>query len=154
MGSQFAELLGVKRISMMRGEARLKQQWVEIVGPMLAARSQPLELELLADGACCLWVVVDHPYLAQQLRLMRDALRQACFRHCGIRRIAKIRSRVDPNVAGYAVVKPKREENHEVSWRMRKSVAAEMRMVRNRTLRHSMVRARLGQIVNHCEESE
>ena len=146
MGSQFAELLGSKRINLMRGEARLKQQWVAIVGPMLAARSRPLELELLADGACCLWVAVDHPYLAQQLRLMRDDLRKACFRHCGIRRIAKIRSRVDPNVAGYAMASAEKPAGHPVGWGVCKAVAAEMRKVRDRRLRHSMVRARLRQI--------
>jgi len=137
---------------MMRGESRLKQQWVEIVGPMLAARSRPLELELLADGSCCLWVVVDHPYLAQQLRLMRDDLRKACFHHCGIRRIAKIRSRVDPNVTGYAVVKPKPDRDKAISWQQRKSAAAEMQAVTNRRLRHSMVRARLRQMVGSSGE--
>jgi len=85
---------------------------------------------------------------------MRDDLRKACFKQCGIRRIAKIRSRVDPNVVGYAVVKPKGEQTHAISWRMRRTAAAEMQMVRNRTLRHSMVRARLGQIINHFEESD
>jgi len=148
VGKQFADLLGSKRIGLMRGESRLKQQWPEIVGPMLAARSRPLELELLADGACCLWVAVDHPYLAQQLRLMRDDLRKACFNHCGIRRIAKIRSRVDPAVCGYAVVKPDAGRKQGVSWQMCRAALAEMQAVTNRTLRHSMVRARLRQMAN------
>jgi len=148
VGKQFADLLGSKRIGLMRGESRLKQQWPEIVGPMLAARSRPLELELLADGACCLWVAVDHPYLAQQLRLMRDDLRSACFKHCGIRRIAKIRSRVDPAVTGYGVVKADAGSTHRISWQMCRAAVKEMRAVTNRALRHSMVRARLRQMAN------
>ncbi|MDX8412888.1 MAG: DUF721 domain-containing protein [Mariprofundales bacterium] len=152
VGKQFADLLGSKRIGLMRGESRLKQQWPEIVGPMLAARSCPLELELLADGACCLWVAVDHPYLAQQLRLMRDDLRKACFKHCGIRRIAKIRSRVDPAVTGYSVVKPDAGSTHRVSWQMCRAALTEMQAVTNRALRHSMVRARLRQMVSSLEE--
>ncbi len=151
MGSQFAELLGSKRITLLRGEARLKQRWREVVGPMVAARTRPLELELLADGSCCLWVAVDHPYMAQQLRLMRDALRRACLQQCGIRRIAKIRSRVDPNVAG--CVPPIQEKaRRAVGWRECRAAVAEMRAVRDRGLRHRMIHARLRQIENGFAE--
>ncbi|MDQ6964875.1 MAG: DciA family protein [Mariprofundales bacterium] len=154
VATHFAELLGGKRIALLRDEARIKRRWLQIVGPMLAARSCPLELELLADGSCCLWVAVDHPYLAQQLRLMRDELRRSCYRHCGVRRIAKIRSRIDPAVSGYTVAEPERGSERPVSWQMCRAAAAEMRAVTNRTLRHSMVRARLQQMVSSSEESE
>ncbi len=148
VGSQFAELFGSQRIELMRGEARLKRYWHQIVGPMLAERSRPDSLELLVDGGCCLWIVVDHPYLAQQIRLMRDGLRQSCLRHCGIRRLAKIRCRVDPHVVGHvsgAGTEGATEDRAE--WHLCRQAVAEMRAVRDRALRHAMVRARLRQML-------
>ncbi|RMH51672.1 MAG: DUF721 domain-containing protein [Zetaproteobacteria bacterium] len=149
LAGQFAGLLGAERIGLLRAEARLVQRWPEIVGPMVAERSRPQSLELLPDGACCLWIVVDHPYLAQQIRLMRDDLRAACYRCCGLRRIARIRCRVDPNVEGYPL-RPGGERAAQIpapDYALCREAAREMRAVADRRLRHAMIRARLRQLL-------
>ncbi|MDQ6951152.1 MAG: DUF721 domain-containing protein [Mariprofundales bacterium] len=144
--AQFADILGADRIALLRGEARLRRHWPEIVGVMLAARSRLLELEPLGDGSCCMWVAVDHPYLAQQLRLMRDALRQACRRYSGVVRIAKIRSRIEVG-AGRAYQSPAATKV-VVSWHMRRMAAQELRPVADRALRRAMYRARVCQLAS------
>ncbi|MDX8408464.1 MAG: DUF721 domain-containing protein [Mariprofundales bacterium] len=148
---KFAEILGEDRTALLRGEAKLRYRWPQIVGPMLAARSRLLELEPLGDGSCCMWVAVDHPYLAQQLRLMRDALRQACRRHTGVVRIAKIRSRIEVGAGRmYTVQAPKVVA---ASWRMRRLAAQELRPVADKSLRRVMFRARVRQLAM-TEEDE
>ncbi len=141
---QFAEILGKDRIALLRGEARLRHFWPQIVGPMLAARSRLLELEPLGDGSCCMWVAVDHPYLAQQLRLMRDELRRACRRESGVVRIAKIRSRIE--VGAGRIHTEHLPKVVAASWRMRRLAAQELRPVTDKPLRRVMFRARVRQL--------
>jgi len=150
--TQFADILGADRIALLRGEARLRRHWPEIVGTMVAARSRLLELEPLGDGSCCMWVAVDHPYLAQQLRLMRDTLRQACKRYSGVMRIAKIRSRIE--VGAGRAFQSSEKKKMVVSWRMRRLAAQELRPVTDRSLRRTMYRARLRQLASIAAQTQ
>lgn len=134
-------------MQMLIGIARLRRSWPEIVGAMMAARTEPIQLEILPDGGCCLWVAVDHSIMAQQIRFLRDEIRKACFKQAGVSDLHHIRSRVQPGagIKSDAVV-PQAEP---VSWAQKRELAQELAGMKDRALRKAMFQARLAQLRYH-----
>ena len=129
------------------GIARLRRAWPEIVGAMMASRTEPIQIEPLADGGSCLWVAVDHSILAQQIRFLRDDIRKACFRQAGVSDLYHIRSRIQPD-AGIKPDAPPPQPN-PVSWHQKRELARELASMKDRTLRKAMFQARLAQLRYH-----
>jgi len=133
------------------GITRLRRAWPEIVGPMMAQRTEPVQLEQLADDGICLWVAVEHSIMSQQIRFLRDDIRKACFKHARIKNLYKIRTRVQPG-AGIkpksAPTKPKR-----ISFRQKRILAKEVAIIKDRNLRKAIFQAHLAQIAYSEEEN-
>ncbi len=140
-----AEILGEDSLQKLIGIARLRRAWPHIVGAMMAARTEPLQLEKLADGGVCLWVAVDHSIMAQQIRFLRDDIRKACFKHAGMTDLYRIRSRVQPGAGIKAKQKPARPT--PLSWAQKRRLAQDVASIKDSALRKAAFQARMSQIM-------
>lgn len=125
--------------------ARLRRSWSNIVGPMMATRTEPANIEKLADSGICLWIAVDHPIMAQQIRFLRDDIRKACFRHAGITNLFHIRTKIQAG-AGIRAALPRKAVAKKITLSRKKAVALELAGIRNRTLRKAAFKARVAQL--------
>jgi len=139
-----ASVLDGRQLERMAALAALRRAWPGIVGPMMAQHSEPERLENREDGGICLWIAVNHPMFAQQIRLLRDDIRRACFRASGLERLTHIRSRVRHG-AGMPPPAPA-PKPRPVPLKLRKQLAKELAAVKDRRLRRAMFRARMAQI--------
>jgi hypothetical protein len=138
-----AEILGHDRFIELSMISKLRRLWPEIVGPMMAARTEPVSIE--KDGDInCLFIAVDHPIMSTQIRFLRDDIRKACFKRCRIESLGKVRTRVQPD-AGIKVTKKIRKPS-KVSLLEKKQVASELESIKDRKLRHAMFDARVAQL--------
>jgi len=133
-------VLGEEQLQRLADIGRVRRQWAEIVGPVLAQHTEPLNIE-----AGCLHIAVDHPAMAQQVRFLQQEIRDACFRRCRVRNIGNVRTRMQPG-AGI----PPRKENiappKNLTWRDKRRIASEIRKVHNKALRRAMFQARINQL--------
>jgi len=139
-----AEILGVERLDQLVGLSRLRRLWPHIVGPMLAQRTEPIELKPSSDGSSTLIIAVGHSTMAQQIIFLRDDIRKSCFEQARMGRIAKIFTRVQ-TAAGIQPDKTMPEAK-PVSLQQKKQLASELQSIKNRQLRHAMFEARLAQL--------
>ena len=139
-----AEILGEESLDQLIGISRLRSAWPDIVGGMMASRTEPIQIEHLADGGLCLWIAVDHSIMAQQIRFLRDDIRKACFKHARISNLYKIRSRMQPG-AGIKTGK-KQIRPSPVPFRSKRKLALEVGSIKDRTLRKAAFQARLAQL--------
>ena len=139
-----ADILGPESFEQLIGIAKLRRAWPDIVGTMLAARSEPVQIEQLAEGGQCLWVAVDHASIGQQIRFLRDDIRKACLRQAGVGDLYKIRSRMQPT----AGIKPKARAARpkKVPFARKRELALELACIKDRTLRRAAFQARLAQL--------
>lgn len=136
------DILGGDRLEMLLAITRLRRQWHNIVGPMMAVRTEPVQIEALDEGNC-LWIAVDHPVMAQQIRFLRDDIRKACFRESRMESLIKIRTRVRDG----AGIKPEAKKiKRAVSFAEKKEAARELHAVSDKTLRRAMFEARVAQL--------
>ena len=108
--------------------AKLRRAWPSIVGPMMAARTEPVLLEPLPDGGSRLLVGVDHAIMAQQIRFLHQEIRQACYTHCRVKELAQIRTRVIPG-AGVAPTKA-RPKPKGIGFADMRRVASDVKSIR------------------------
>ncbi|MDQ6954942.1 MAG: DUF721 domain-containing protein [Mariprofundaceae bacterium] len=139
-----ADILGSERLDQLVGLSRLRRLWPDIVGPMLAQRTEPIEFKPSNDGSSTLVIAVNHSTMAQQIIFLRDDIRKSCFEKARMGRIAKIFTRVQA-VAGIRPEKIK-PEAMPVSLQKKKQLASELQNIKNRQLRHAMFEARLAQL--------
>jgi hypothetical protein len=140
-----AEILGEDSLTQLIGIARLRRAWPHIVGAMMAARTEPLQIEHLADDGVCLWVAVDHSIMAQQIRFLRDDIRKACFKHAGITNLYRIRSRVQPGAGIKAKQKPGKPA--PLSFRQKRRLAQDVASIKDSALRKAAFQARMAQVM-------
>jgi len=140
-----ADILGEDSLQQLVGVARLRRAWPHIVGDMMAARTEPLQLEQLADGGVCLWVAVDHSIMAQQIRFLRDDIRKACFKHAGTTDLYRIRSRVQPGAGIQTRQKPVKPA--PLSWAQKRRLAQDVASIKDSALRKAVFQARMAQIM-------
>jgi len=140
-----AEILGEDSLQQLIGIARLRRAWPHIVGAMMAARTEPLQLEQLADDGVCLWVAVDHSIMAQQIRFLRDDIRKACFKHAGMTDLHRIRSRVQPGAGIKTKQKPAKPA--PLSLTQKRRLAQDVASIKDSTLRKAAFQARMSQVM-------
>ncbi len=147
-----ADILGEESLEQLISIARLRRAWPQIVGGMMAARTEPLQIEPLPDGGVCLWVAVDHSIMAQQIRFLRDDIRKACFKHAGQTELRKIRSRVQPG----AGIKPKQPpaKPAPLSWAQKRRLALDVASIKDRKLRKAAFQARMSQLMYRDAEND
>ncbi|MDT8375871.1 MAG: DciA family protein [Mariprofundaceae bacterium] len=141
--NDIAEILGQDRFGELLAISQLRRAWADIVGPMMAVRTEPVSIEKDGD-VNCLWIAVDHPIMSQQIRFLRDDIRKACFKRCRIESLAKVRTRVQSG----AGIKPKKNRliRNRVSLSDKKRVASELESIKNRTLKRAIFDARIAQL--------
>ena len=147
-----AEILGEESLDQLIGISRLRNAWPDIVGGMMASRTEPIQIEHLTDGGLCLWVAVDHSIMAQQIRFLRDDIRKACFKHARISNLHKIRSRMQPGAGikmGRKSVKPR-----YVPFRDKRKLALELACIKDRSLRKAAFQARMAQLAYEMEPAD
>ena len=149
--SNFSDILGEGPMNQLIGISRLRRAWPHIVGPMMALRTEPVQLEQLTGDGICLWVAVEHSIMSQQIRFLRDDIRKACFKHARIKNLHKIRTRVLPG----AGIKPKAPpaKPRQVSFAMKRTLAKEVANIKDRSLRKAIFQAHLAQITYSTEEN-
>ena len=139
IGDGLAEVLGAENLARLTDIARLRRIWAEIVGPMLAQRSDPVSID-----SACLWIAVDHPAMAQQVRFLHKEIIEACFRKGGVRGVSRLRTRVRPEAGvGKGAQAP---VARAVSWQQKKRIARELHGVENMKLKRAIFQARIAQL--------
>lgn len=123
--------------------SKLRRMWPDIVGPMMAARTEPISIEK-DGGVNCLFIAVDHPIMSQQIRFLRDDIRKACFKRCQIKSLVKVRTRVQADAGIKVAQKIKRIS--KVSLHDKKQVASELKNVNDRDLKRAIFDARIAQL--------
>lgn len=141
---ELAEILGADSLAKLMNIAGIRRAWPEIVGPMMAARSEPLQIEPLPEGGVCLWVAVDHPIIAQQIRILRDDIRKACYRKAGISELHKISTRIQPG-AGIQAKAPK-PKARRLSFAEKRRLALDVAAIKDRKLRRAAFEAHVAQL--------
>jgi len=144
LNAHLAKVLGRQRLQELSGLARLRRLWPEIVGKMLASRTEPLQLKPGEGDSHILVIAVTHSTMAQEIVFLRDHIRQACFEHAHMGRISRIYTEVRTN-AGF------REEHtavkiSPVSWSKKKELARELQNIKDVALRRAMFKARVAQL--------
>jgi len=137
------DILGAERLDHFVALSRLRRHWPDILGPMMAGRTEPVNIERMEDGNSRLWIAVSHSAIAQQIRFLRDEIRKACSRHCGIYNLVEIRTRVQAD-AGITTPAPVRAR--KVSLNMRKRIAGEIGDIKDKKLRLALFQARVAQL--------
>ena len=138
-----AEILGHDRFVELSVISKLRRQWHDIVGPMLAERTEPISIEKDGD-VNCLFIAVDHPIMSTQIRFLRDDIRKACFKRCRIESLGKVRTRVQPEAgikSEKKIIRPSK-----ITLIAKKQVASELKSIKDRNLRHAMFDARVAQL--------
>jgi len=140
-----AAVLGEDSLKQLIGIARLRRAWPDIVGAMMASRTEPLLIEQLAEDGVCLWVAVDHSIMAQQIRFLRDDIRKACYKHAGTTQLYQIRSRIQPGAgikAKQAIAQPA-----PLSLTQKRRLAQDVASIKDRALRKAAFQARMAQVM-------
>jgi len=140
-----ADILGEESLQQLIGIARLKRAWPNIVGAMMATRTEPIQIEHLKGDALCLWIAVDHSIMGQQIRFLRNDIRKACYKHAHITNLHHIRSRLQPG----AGIKPKptAAKPAPLSLTQKRALALDVASIKDRTLRQAAFHARMTQMM-------
>lgn len=139
LSESLSEILGGERLERISHLSRLRQRWSDIVGPMLAARSEPVSLD--GNG---LLIAVDHPAMAQQVRFLQAEIGQACRRICHIPDIRRVYTRIQAGCGTkpHSPASPLRS----LTLSEKKRVARQLAGIRHRQLRQAIFKARLAEM--------
>ncbi|HXH64636.1 MAG TPA: DUF721 domain-containing protein [Mariprofundaceae bacterium] len=142
-----AEVLGEETLGPLLAITRLRKTWPEIVGPMMAARTEPVRIEDYADEhgpGRRLWVAVDHSTMAQQIRMLRGDILRACRTRAHTEGLTQIRTQL---LAG-AGIRPDASGPRAapVPLRLRKAIAQSLKQMDNDNLRRAIFEARVAQL--------
>jgi len=140
----FSKLFDAERMQRLTSIAVLRRYWVDIVGAMMAARSEPIAIEPQQDGSLGLIIAVDHSVIAQQIRLLHEDIRKACFLKCKLQGLSKVWTRVQ---AGAGI----REEKkvyiiHDIHCKDLRALALSLQDVEDKPLRRQMFQAATAQL--------
>ncbi len=138
--SGLSDVLGADQLKRLADVGRVRRDWAKVVGPVLAQHTEPLNID---NG--CLHIAVDHPVMAQQVRFLQEEIREACFKQCRVTGISNIRTRHQPG-AGIPTRSASMAPTRRLSLGDKKTIARELRLVRNKSLRLAMFEARVNQL--------
>jgi len=147
-----AKILGAQRLQELSGLTRLRRLWPDIVGKMLANRTEPLQLKPGEGDSHILIIAVTHSTMAQEIVFLRDHIRQACFEHARMGRISKIYTEVKMD-AGFREKDVPIKTVH-VTLSKKKELARELQSIKDVALRRAMFKARVAQLRYHKNQEE
>jgi len=136
LGDSLNTVFDADMIQALSAVACLRRSWPEIVGPMLAERSEPLSIEQQ-----CLIVAADHSVMAQELRLLQSQILGACSKRCGIRDVTRLRTRVQDGVGTPSPAAKRQRARRQLSIGECKGLVRSMRGLDDHELRHAFFRA-------------
>ncbi len=139
-----AAVLGEDSLELLTSIAQLRRHWPDIVGAMMAARTEPVSIERLKDQGLCLLIGVDHPIMAQQIRFLRNDIRQACFRHARVTNLQQIRTRIQPGAGIRSQQRKIRKK--AVRFAAKRAIAKELASIKDSRLKRAMFEARIAQM--------
>ena len=85
-----SQLFSSEHMQRLSGVGILRRRWSDIVGNMMAERSEPISIEPQPDGSLGLIIAVNHSVIAQQIRMLHEEIRIACFKQCKIQGLSKV----------------------------------------------------------------
>jgi hypothetical protein len=140
-------VLGGETLGPLLAITRLRKLWPEIVGTMMAARTEPVRIEEHADahGGRRLWIAVDHSIMAQQIRMLRSDILHACRTRARMEGLTQIRTQM---LAGAGTPSPVLRRPRPATLAMRKAIAQSLKQVDNDSLRRAIYAARLAQVIH------
>ncbi|MDQ6995498.1 MAG: DciA family protein [Mariprofundaceae bacterium] len=150
MQGNLAKILGTQRLQELSGLTRLRRLWPDIVGKMMASRTEPLQLKPGEGGSYILVIAVTHSTMAQEIVFLRDHIRQACFDHARMGRISKIYTEVRIDAGFHEKDVP--ITLTKITLSKKKELARELQIIKNIALRRAMFKARLAQLRYHQKE--
>ena len=152
MHRDLSSILGAQRLQQLSGLTRLRRLWPDIVGSMLAARTEPIELKPGEGDSYVLVIAVTHSTIAQEVHFLRDDIRRACFEKARMGRISKMYTQVQVG-AGFRQerqIMPTRS----ISLTQKKQLARELQTIKDIALRRAMFYAHVAQLQYSLEESQ
>jgi len=136
-------ILSPERMQRLYGVGILRRRWADIVGTMMAERSEPIALEPQQDGSLGLLIAVDHPMIAQHIRLLHEDIRKACYRHSKVDGLSKVWTRVQ---AGAGIrIEVKEHKINTVTCKDLRLFARNIQDVEDKSLRRLMFQAAIAQ---------
>ncbi len=141
------KVINAKRMQRLTGVAILRRHWHDVVGTMLAERSEPIAIEPQADGTLALVIAVDHSVFANMIHHdMHHDIRIACFKRCKLQGLTKVWTRIQPG-AGIRESQKVKIQQH-ISCRELRILAESLQDVEDKALRRQMFQAATAQIKN------
>lgn len=141
LGNSLSAVLDPDTIKALSEIASLRRSWPDIVGPMLAERSEPLSIE-----QDCLIVAADHSVMAQELRLLQSQILRACAKRCGIQNVKRLRTRIQDGVGTPPPLASARRP-HPLSFSNCKRIVRRMQGLDGHELRYAFFRAQAFQLM-------
>ncbi len=142
----FNKVFSPERMQRLSAFGILHRNWAEIVGSMMAQRSEPIAIEPQQDGSLGLIIAVDHPVIAQHIRLLHEDIRKACFKQCKLQGLTKVWTRVQPG-AGIREQQKERIINTITCSDLR-ILAESVQVVEDKALRRSLFQAGAAQLIH------
>ena len=142
----FNKVFSPERLQRLSSFGILHRNWSEIVGNMMAQRSEPIAIEPQQDGSLGLIIAVDHPIIAQHIRLLHEDIRKACYKQCKLHGLTKVWTRVQPG-AGIREKKKERKINNITCAELR-LLAECVQDVEDKALRRSLFQAGAAQLIH------
>ena len=136
--AQFAKVLGKQHYSELSAIAKLRREWPKLVGPMLAERCEP---GYIANET--LWLLINHPSIAQQLRFLQDEIRDICQRKHHVT-FKAIKTRLQAE----AGIRPTRRKpvGHRIPAKTLEHIRHELEYIEDPELRQSLTDAWVAQL--------
>ncbi len=141
----FKKVFDAERMQRLTSIATLRKYWAHIVGTMMAERSEPIAIEPQQDGSLGLIIAVDHPVIAQHIRLLHEDIRKACFTQCKLQGLSKVWTRVHAG-AGIREERKVKKSNVICCSDLRR-LAERLQDVEDKALRKQMFLAAAAQLI-------
>lgn len=145
LNASLNQLLSSERMQRLSSIGILRHRWADIVGTMMAERSEPIAIEPQQDGSLGLIIAVNHPVIAQHIRLLHEEIRKSCFKHCQLQGLRKVWTKI---VAGAGIHEEKKTRKiSEISCHDLRRLAESLQDVEDKALRRVMFQAGTAQLI-------
>ncbi len=141
------KFIDAERMQRLTSIAILRRYWHDIVGTMMAERTEPVAIEPQHDGSLGLLIEVDHPVIADIIRRdLYNDIRLACFKRCKLHGLTKVWTKIQDGagIREEKIVKHQRD----VSYPELRLLAESLQDVEDKALRRQMFRAATAQLRN------
>ena len=145
-----SKIIDGERMQRLTGVATLRRHWHDVVGTMLAERSEPIAIEPQVDDSLGLVIAVDHAVFADMIRRdMYNEIRKACYQRCKLQGLTKVWTRIQPG-AGIREEKKVKHIN-TIHYQDLRKLAESLQDVEDKALRRQMFQAATAQIKNKIQ---